>query len=86
VVDMTTADPHSLPSCPLVTDRALGSARDTSSTRSTAPAGRRQRPEDEGALRRLGRWALEELRDGAEMSARRDAVRTSDERRFLERP
>ena len=81
VVAMTTADLHR---CSLATDPA-DRVRDTATARPSDATGRR-RHGTPGTLLRAARWAADELRAGAEMSARRDAVRTADERRFLERP
>jgi hypothetical protein len=78
---MTTADLHR---CSLATDPAVP-VRDTAPAPASDVTGRRPHGTT-GALRRAVRWAADELRAGAEMSARRDAVRTSDERRYLERP
>lgn len=81
---MTTFDPCTVPSCPLATDHGTATARDTNRPSSSQTG--RPRPDGAGMLRRAVRWAAGELRAGAEISARRDAVRTVDERRYLERP
>jgi len=88
---MTTADLHT-PTRPVPADRAAVPACDTVPTRGAVPtrrtdlAGRRPLRGAAEALRRVGRWAADDLRAGAEMSARRDVVRTADERRYLGRP
>ncbi|MFC8732150.1 hypothetical protein ACFT5B_06810 [Luteimicrobium sp. NPDC057192] len=78
---MTTADLHR---CSLATDPAAP-VRDTAARRPSDVTGRRRHGTAD-AVRRAARWAADELRTGAEMSARRDAVRAADERRYLERP
>jgi len=86
---MTTAASHSNPCSPVVVcSPALPAGRGTGRTAPAAGEAHRPAVLDAvaDAVRRAGRWAADELRAGAEMSARRDAVRTADENRFRERP
>ncbi|MGC5165973.1 hypothetical protein [Luteimicrobium sp. DT211] len=81
---MTTANLHPSPAARPATD--AHAALPVREPARPAAARRRRALDPRRTVRRLGGWLADDARRGAGISARLDAARTTDERRFLERP